>query len=322
MAGRLSTLLNQRVRTPVVNESNLDVGQISVYYPSRATSTFRCQVCWKSPGDGTAVIEIWGAGGSGGKMCCCGLGVAANPGAYSKKTIAVTANSYVCGTIGMSSVSDNLCNKGQSEGTCFSICLGTAGTCSCMCAQGGQSGWTHCAEGGSMSCCIMANYGFTGVYQPGGAGCWIVRNDSGNAAAFGGDINRSGGQSCTFFGHCNPCCACRMIDYVKTSPGTFSTCGAVLSFQRETETGYSMGPGNGLMQELSALNSAGRNPIRGGYWAGCWTSARGCNCYEDSQCTSHLPYGIPAISGSPCPGVRDHGWRGGNGALRVTFIGS
>jgi hypothetical protein len=113
-----------------------------------------------------------------------------------------------------------------------------------------------------------------------------------------------------------------MIDYVKTSPGTFSTCGAVLSFQRETETGYSMGPGNGLMQELSALNSAGRNPIRGGYWAGCWTSARGCNCYEDSQCTSHLPYGIPAISGSPCPGVRDHGWRGGNGALRVTFIGS
>jgi hypothetical protein len=70
MAGRLSVLLNQRVRTPAVNETNLLTGNISVYYPAREYNTYRCQICWKSPGNGTAVVELWGASGSGGKMCC------------------------------------------------------------------------------------------------------------------------------------------------------------------------------------------------------------------------------------------------------------
>jgi len=322
MAGRLSVLLNQRVRTPAVNETNLLTGNVSVFYPAREYNTYRCQICWKAPGNGTAVVELWGASGSGGKMCCCGLGIAGNPGAYSRKTITVTANSYVCGTVGMSCSNDNLCYKGQSEATCMSICLGTASTCSCMCAEGGHGGWNYCVDGGQMSCCITANYGFLCLYQPGGAGCFIIRNTSGNATAYGGDINRQGGQSCVYFGHCNPCCLCYQTDYVQTSPGIFSECGAVLVFTRELTNGYANFPGNGLMQELVALNGAGRNPIRGGYIPSCWAGARACNCYESSNCTPHLPYGIPAISGSPCPGVRDHGWRGGHGALRVTFTGS
>ena len=36
------------------------------------------------PHGGEATIEMWGAGGSGARMCCCGGGIPGNAAGYSK----------------------------------------------------------------------------------------------------------------------------------------------------------------------------------------------------------------------------------------------
>ena len=70
---------------PVGNETNLEKGRIHQYasFPSRQMNQMSMFVGLQSPA-GTATIEIWGAGGSGAEMCCCGFGIAGNRGAYSK----------------------------------------------------------------------------------------------------------------------------------------------------------------------------------------------------------------------------------------------
>ena len=99
----LTTLLQTKYDFSVGNETNLEKGRIYQYYPvtSRGTN-FRCHVCFIAPSAGTAEIEVWGAGGSGAKMCCCGGGIPGNPGAYSKKTITMIEGCYICAIIGQS----------------------------------------------------------------------------------------------------------------------------------------------------------------------------------------------------------------------------
>ena len=50
---------------------------------------------------GTAHIEIWGAGGSGARMCCCGDGLLGNAGGYAYKKITVEADDTLTGCTGM-----------------------------------------------------------------------------------------------------------------------------------------------------------------------------------------------------------------------------
>ena len=50
--------------------------------------------------NGTAIIEVWGAGGSGARMCCCGDGLTGNAGAYVKKTITVETGDTMTGCTG------------------------------------------------------------------------------------------------------------------------------------------------------------------------------------------------------------------------------
>ena len=75
----LTTLLQTKYDFAVGNETNLEKGRIYQYYPGTSRGTnFRCHVCFVAPSDGTAEIEIWGAGGSGAEMCCCGGGIPGN----------------------------------------------------------------------------------------------------------------------------------------------------------------------------------------------------------------------------------------------------
>jgi|LauGreDrversion2_3_1035106.scaffolds.fasta_scaffold24501_1 hypothetical protein len=100
-------------------EDNLEKGRIWVYSEGNMYTGFCNGFCWKPPGTGTAVIEIWGAAGSGAKMCCCGAGLPGNPPAYVKKTVCVCPSNYVCGYVGRScNNSDSLCFRGCSESTC------------------------------------------------------------------------------------------------------------------------------------------------------------------------------------------------------------
>ena len=100
-------------------EDNLEKGRIWVFSDGNMYSGFCNNFCWRPPGTGKAVIEIWGAAGSSAEMCCCGAGLEGNPGAYVKKCICVTAANRVCGYVGRScNNADDLCFRGCSESTC------------------------------------------------------------------------------------------------------------------------------------------------------------------------------------------------------------
>ena len=69
-------------------EENLEQGRLFYFSPAQEHSQCH-KFTYKSPGDGCLRVEIWGAGGSGAKMCCCGQGVPGNPGAYVVKCFLV-----------------------------------------------------------------------------------------------------------------------------------------------------------------------------------------------------------------------------------------
>ena len=114
MPTSFQNLIRSRVAGRV--EENLETGKIYVFTPGTMYTNFCTGFCWNPPGTGTAVIEAWGAGGSGAQMCCCGGGTPGNAGAYSRRTIQVTATDFVRGTIG------NSC------GNSSALCLGDVQT--------------------------------------------------------------------------------------------------------------------------------------------------------------------------------------------------
>ena len=107
-------------------EDNLEKGRIYVYTEGNMYTGFCNGFCWKPPGCGIAVIEAWGAAGSGAQMCCCGTGLPGNAPSYLKKCICVCPTNFVRGSVGRS------CNN--SSALCFRGCS----TASCIC-------WTGCA---------------------------------------------------------------------------------------------------------------------------------------------------------------------------------
>lgn len=113
---RLTQLLGNREQAW---EDNLEKGRIWVYSDGNMYSSFCNGFCWKPPGCGKAIIEIWGAAGSGAEMCCCGTGLPGNAPAYVKKCICVCPSNWVCGYVGRScNNADDLCFRGCSESTC------------------------------------------------------------------------------------------------------------------------------------------------------------------------------------------------------------
>jgi len=84
---------NESIR-PNIEETNLETGTIyhfgeGTVYEAGYSSQYGTNMCWKAPDYGCAIIEAWGAGGSGARIACCGFALPGNAGAYSKKSICV-----------------------------------------------------------------------------------------------------------------------------------------------------------------------------------------------------------------------------------------
>lgn len=304
------------------DEELLERGSIYMFTPGTDYSPFNQGVCWTAPADGTAVIEIWGAGGSGARMCCCGFGLPGNPGAYAKKTIKMRAGCYICGQTGMPcGNADALCFRGCSDAT--GVCWrGNDGNSGCMCAQGGRGGLAICSTTPSGWCCYRAN-GYCGT-GPFNDNCGLICNYQGPgfwlACAYGGDVNQGGYFSCVSFLGCYPSCPCLFQWHLAVPPGQIAKCGGVVTFGTENNNEFANWSGQGEHQHLDAINGATRFPQSGVPWAYCWGFGGGCQCYENEGCSAHVPIGHPGFGTLPCPGVRDHGRKGGIGAIRIKFI--
>lgn len=323
----LSTLIQNKkglARSIVTKftESNLDAGVI-YYYGSADWGNTACCFCWKPPGNGTAVIEIWGAAGSGSTMCCCGIGLPGNPGAYAKKTISVTANSYICGQIGCAIGGQVLCFAGCAGPTTLTICLGTGTTCSCMCAEGGRSGFAICSTtaGSPLTCYAACNFCTTNQ----SAGCGIVCNIGSTFSflptAYGGDINCGGGFSCLYIGSCDT------VNWHCFSANVRLPAGIISATQQNVCVPYTCASGSpfggaGTDNYYTALAGLGRQPTSGGTYRSCWSSSQYCGCYEAQSCKMLLPAAIPGLGPTTCASVRDVGMRGGNGKVKIRYIGA
>lgn len=319
----LSTILQNKSRDIEFQETNIEKGEIYYFNPGTVASSISPTFSWTAPSNGVVVVEIWGAGGSGGRMCCCGAGIPGNPGAYARKQIVVTSADTITGTLGRSCGNNQLTCRGRSENTC--ICYVTTSLNGTVCAQGGIGGTAFCGGNGNPHyCCFTAN-SFCGNQTGFSAGCGIVcnyRTAADIATASGGDVNCSGGFSCTSFYHCNSCCNCSQYQHVKTSPGVFSTDGGVITFRYDADSGYSNPSGSNYHPFINALNALSRQPSMGQPASFCWAGAKACACYEHHGCFPYLPHGVPGTSSMPCDNVRDDGLRGGHGAVRIKFIGS
>ena len=102
-----------------------------------------------------------------------------------------------------------------------------------------------------------------------------------------------------------------------------SECGGEVQYamDEDSEKVYHSGSG-GIMGVMEPLNLMTRSPTQGSPYNACWSGNDSCGCYEHQGCTHFFPGGIPGQGPTPCDGVRDHAWRGGNGILRIKFIAS
>lgn len=301
-----------------VTEENLEKGRIYVYTPGTNYSRLWCGFCFHPDTSGTAVVEIWGAGGSGAEMCCCGFGTPGNAGAYVRKTVSMAPGDFICGYIGQSCGNATaLCFRGCSEATQVRFCIGGQETCAC--AEGGKGGLTYCSTNSSYYCCYRAN-GFC-VTRTNNDNCGIVCNHCNGswiACAYGGDVNCPGKISCVSAFGCYPSCVCLFIDHVPTPAGMFSKEGAMISYTRENNNDFAQWSGSGHHQHLGVLGS-GRFPRGGIPFATCWGASKACGCYENDGCVPVMPIGTGGRGPNPCPGVRDHAIRGGHGGVRIRF---
>ena len=301
-----------------VTEENLEKGRIYVYTPGTNYSRLWCGFCFHPDTSGTAVVEIWGAGGSGAEMCCCGFGTPGNAGAYVRKTVSMAPGDFICGYIGQSCGNATaLCFRGCSEATQVRFCIGGQETCAC--AEGGKGGLTYCSTNSSYYCCYRAN-GFC-VTRTNNDNCGIVCNHCNGswiACAYGGDVNCPGKISCVSAFGCYPSCVCLFIDHVPTPAGMFSKEGAMMSYTRENDNDFAQWSGSGHHQHLGVLGS-GRFPRGGIPFATCWGASKACGCYENDGCVPVMPIGTGGRGPNPCPGVRDHAIRGGHGGVRIRF---
>lgn len=320
----LSTLIGKKAAlfagNVPTNETDLEQGSVYIFSTSdRGTST--CGFCWKPPANGTAVIEIWGAAGSGSNMCCCGIGLPGNPGAYAKKTVSVTTTDWICITPGCSIGSQTLCFRGCAGPTTATICLSSG--CSCLCAEGGMSGFAICSStsGSPLNCFAACNFCTTTI----SGGCGIVCNIGSTftflPSAFGGDINCGGGFSCLYVGDCNTANWCCFSANVRIPAGIISSTQQDICVPFADATASPMG-GAGTDPYFAALAGVTRSPSNGGVYRRCWNSGQYCGCYESQSCIYTLPAAIPGLGPTVCSSVRDGGQRGGSGKIKIRFVSS
>lgn len=329
MPTNLTTLLRQRANQDSFgdrSELGLETGRIFVYAPGNVRTNFCNGFCWKAPGTGCAVIEVWGAGGSSARMCCCGWVMPGNAGAYSRKCITVTSSCYVCGVIGFScSNADALCCRGCSEAT--QLCWFGSGTNGCICSQGGRGGCSICfTDGGCGGYCCYRAAGFCSDNANLGTGLGRVCNYGPTACyiacGYGGDVNCCGQFSCITFMCINGFTAGRCCILMHTpGPANVITCGAgsIITHNFGSDMTEAPTPGQGLQGFFVSLSGASRSPTKGSHYAYNWRSDRTCSCYESTGCTPYVPYGFGGPGDGMCDNVRSNGYRGGSGAVRIRF---
>lgn len=311
-----------RDRHPVATEENLETGEIWMYTSGTSSANLFSGFCWQAKATGTAIIESWGAGGPGSRMCCCGWGLPGNSGAYNRKTISVVSGCYVCGCIGNPPCSSSLCFQGCGDPTM--LCWFGSGTSGCMCAEGGRGGTSFCSTGTSMWCCYGGN-GFCTTRKNLSDYCGLICNHCAGgwlSNAYGGDINKAGLVSCVESRQCAGNCLCYNATHVPVPPGLFTCDGSWVVYMADSDGGDGPGhwSGNQYPSFISAMSSLSRAPKRGSHKYACWRSDKACGCYEMEGCSPVLPIGTGGLPPQPCGDVRDQGWRGGWGAVRIKFI--
>lgn len=324
----LTQILHQRSRA----QANLEKGTIYTFTPATALTQFRDNSCvgWIAPANGMAVIELWGASGSGARMCCCGFGLPGNPGGYVKKYQCVAAGDWIRGIIGMScGNADALCFRGCSQSTCMTICR-VGCCCICLCAEGGRGGITYCSTGTGAFCCFgrsgwFASECFRARGYPGDCGmaCNWCANWNQFGRGWGGDVNKYGGTSCVSFLGTSGSRACCYIHHTAVSPGIVADDGVVLSWMNECDSIASAATGAGQLQLLYNLGLATKRPTMQHMIVGCWNGNKHCSCYESNGCVRFNPPGVP---GSPFMhgdgNVRGQGFAGGHGMMKIKFMGN
>jgi hypothetical protein len=318
------SIVRNKAQQGFFDEENLERGRVWMFAETNVrTKLYQC-VCWIAPCCGCVMMEVWGAGGSGARMSCCGGGIPGNAGAYARKCFCVRAGCYIQGLMGFSCGNTaSACFRGCSEQT--GACWFGNGTQGCICSQGGRGGTSYCTTGTSLFCCFFQG-NFCGTLI--NSNCGVICNfGSGTASccaqAYGGDVNCFGQFSCAGFYGCVPNCVCSQVYFVNGPAGYFGTEGVVLQFGTENDNEFSNWSGQGHMQYIHALNTASRQPAQGiPTESKCWTGGRSCGCYEAQGCVNWFPPGFPGMAPSPCVNVCDVATRGGHGAIRIRFIAS
>jgi len=68
----LKTLVEAKLDQIEFDETNLDKGRVWAYSPGTEYTNFVNGFCWIACATGKVILDVWGAGGSGARMCCCG----------------------------------------------------------------------------------------------------------------------------------------------------------------------------------------------------------------------------------------------------------
>lgn len=321
----LRTLLNKRsTQTDVPFQD----GEVTTFIPWKMTAQ---SYCWKSPGTGVAVIEVWGAGGGGAGGQCCGGGIPGNSGAYSRAVVNVNSSGFVCGTVGGSPTAASSCIG--CRGCCSFACIAPLGSLTrVMRSEGGHGGFWMCQTGQGHYTCFIVN-GWCGSNPFGYAGgCGFICNlgvttlGQGTitvACACGGDVNVPGGFSITDMNTCNTPESVSASIFYHSYPAGLRSCqpGRVRVCYCDTSAGkFTRGE---AAFEL-AYTSLDGMAVSTRAWAFCCSQYIDCGCYPPGQCNTTngvtgAGYGsIAGLSGGETNPTC--GSRGGPGLVKITFI--
>ena len=304
--------------------SSLVAGNIGVeadtYFDTSGSWMFSGQpTCqdWVAPADGKAIIEIWGAGGSSGIICCCGFGIPGNAGAYVKTEICLAQDESVHYCVARGTYDNAVCCGYRGCATCFCVTNKACGY-----AEGGYEGRAICNNSGQAYCCAVCTPGVCRLceWNP---GCGTAINC--NPVATGAVVDAgsftsntkiiSGPQSCITITCC--CDGQNHWNHVHMAyPGGIKgLCGGTVSFR----PGMCNSAEASRWSAQSALNRA-INGVSGTRRMCYAAPSNECGCYDTATCHGTIGIGVGAPSVLVCGGQRVNSAAGGAGAIRITFI--
>ncbi len=215
-------------------------------------------------------------------------------------------------------------------------CCNAGATAGCLCAQGGQGGRSYCTNEPTPYSCGVGGIRFCGhswgavdMCNTARSACGMLCNTFQSrcvyfnwdvyALAFGGDFNCCGIFSCKSYHNCVNNCQCAQQWHLTGAAGKFATEGAVINYSSNQDSPTARTSGSPGVGAMGAIQAASRWPS----WsmlAVCNCAYAGCGCYEDMGCHRNMPAGIPGAGAAVCGDVRDGGYAGGHGAVRIKFV--